>query len=46
MEYLEDPQDFDEESLPDDVTLDAGENSSNDKDNESVAEGGENSNNY
>ena len=45
MEYLEDTQDFDEDALPDFVPLDSGENSYNDEINESVAEGGDRSNN-
>ena len=40
MEYLEDTQYFDEDTLPNSVPLDAGENSSNDEGNEYVAVGG------
>ena len=45
MEYLEYNQEFDEESLPDAVPLDAGEKNYNGEVNESVLEGGGKSNN-
>ena len=45
MEDLEDTQDFDEDALTDVVPLDAVENSSGGKGNESVDEGDEKSNN-
>ena len=45
MEYLEDTQDFDEDALPDVVSLDAGKKYYNDKCNEYVAEGLYKSNN-
>ena len=41
MGDLEDTQYFDESTLPDVSRIDSGENSSNDKGNEQVVEGGE-----